>query len=398
MLCGRDSNGYSEAASKPVTTAFATLESLAIDASSFPSADAHQTTRPTIVATTLTGNSRELIGDALRSVIDWVDWCLVIDTGVTDDTIELARAVAGGKLVIRKFPWANDFAKARNFALDAATEIGADWAMTLDTDERILLNSVDVHAVLQMTEIDTVRVWKQGGDYAKERFFRLPAVGRWVGPTHEAFMQSVRGTVDLEGASFTELPKSSEQLKQKLMRDVAILNRYSAEHPEDGRWFYYLGDSYDALGRKEEAISTFRRCSEIAAPDEEGAWAMYRAAQCLLELNRPDEAIAAIGAGMARHAGLGELPWLAGYAAWQAGRADQAAYWAFVAITLGKYSGVGDIVQRRGFCHEPGLWEGPFDILRFALRKLGDDAGADDAEHNYHEAKAARLARHKNQT
>ena len=58
---------------------------------------------PTIVSTTLTGSNREIIADALRSVVDWVDWCLVIDTGISDDTLEIARAVVGDKLVVRQF-------------------------------------------------------------------------------------------------------------------------------------------------------------------------------------------------------------------------------------------------------------------------------------------------------
>jgi len=49
-------------------------------------------------------------------------------------------------------------------------------------------------------------------------------------------------------------------------------------------------------------------------------------------------------------------------------------------------------VARVGFRHPPGLWEGPYDVLRFALRKIGDDAGADEAERLFLEAKAAREA------
>src|SRR6187401_2694488 len=86
-----------------------------------------------IASTTLTGNSSGVIADALRSVVDWVDYCLVVDTGITDDTLDVARQVAGSKLVVRSFPWQDDFAAARNFALQAAAELGAAWAVTLDT-------------------------------------------------------------------------------------------------------------------------------------------------------------------------------------------------------------------------------------------------------------------------
>ena len=102
-----------------------------------------------IVSTTLVGNNVDIVADALRSVVDWVDLCLVIDTGSTDGTLEVARSIAGAKYVERVFPWINDFAAARNFALAAAAELGANWAITVDTDERIIPKGEDLRAVLR---------------------------------------------------------------------------------------------------------------------------------------------------------------------------------------------------------------------------------------------------------
>src|SRR5580704_4221456 len=108
-----------------------------------------------LLSTTLTGNSEPMIGDALRSVVPFVDLCVVIDTGVTDETLRVAREVAKDKLVIRTFKWIDDFAAARNFALDVAWEVagataspGDAWAIGVDTDERIQTNGEDVRAVL----------------------------------------------------------------------------------------------------------------------------------------------------------------------------------------------------------------------------------------------------------
>lgn len=347
--------------------------------------------RVTIVATTLTGNSHNIIGDALRSVVDWVDWLLVIDTGITDNTLAIAHEIAGNKLLVREFPWRDDFAAARNFALAAAAETGADWAVGLDSDERLEHGGVDVRSQLAAAEADVLHVAHANGTYAKERFFRLPVRGRYVGLTHEAFnSEGSLGT--LEGVRFDELPKSEEGYRGKAERDVALLTRYTAEHPDDPRWFYYLGDSLSGLERYDEAIAAFRVCSSLDGWDEEGAWALYRAAECLLKLDRPAEAVEACAAGMARHAGLAELPWLAAYASWHAGTPAQAVYWARQAITWGHFNGAGGSVPRSGFRHPPALWEGPYDVLRFALRRVGDDTGADEAERLFHEAKAAREA------
>jgi tetratricopeptide (TPR) repeat protein len=348
--------------------------------------------RPVIVTTTLTGNNADIIADALRSAVAWVDWCLVIDTGVTDDTLDIARQVAGDKLVVRQFPWRDDFAAARNFALDAAAEFGADWAITLDSDERLEFGEIDLHAALAAASADSFHVKHVNGIYGKERVFRLPARGRYLGPTHEAFIRATGGTDTLDGVLFDELGKTHQQYRHKAERDIAILTRHTAAHPNDPRWFYYLGDSLAGLGRLDEAIAAFRRCASLKGWDEEGAWAMYRAAECLLKLDRPAEAVEACAAGLARHAGLAELAWMAAYASWHANRPHQAVYWAVQSVAMGQFAGAGATVPRIGFRHPPALWEGPYDVLRFALRAIGDEAGADDAERLYHEARAAREA------
>jgi tetratricopeptide (TPR) repeat protein len=346
---------------------------------------------PTIVATTLSGNAEADIRNALRSVVDWVDWCLLIDTGISDNTLRIAQKVAGPKLVVRTFPWTDDFSAARNFALEAAQELSADWAMTLDTDERIVLQGLDIRKALREATADTLHVRHIAGTYGKERFIRLPARGRWNGPTHEAYSGGGR-TETLPLAMFDELGKDAAQYRRKAERDVAILTRHIAQHPSDPRWHYYLGDSLAGLQRHEEAVAAFRACAALRGWDEESAWALYRAGESLIALGRPVEAIEACAEGMSRHAGLGELPWLAAYAAWKAGRPQQAVHWARVSVILGHYLGSGATVPRIGFRHPPALWEGPFDVLRFALRQIGDDAGADEAEQLYEAAKRAREA------
>ena len=62
--------------------------------------------------------------------------------------------------------------------------------------------------------------------------------GRYVGPTHEAFFSDAGPTRTLKGVRFDELAKSEESYRHKAERDVAILTRYTAEHPDDPRWFY----------------------------------------------------------------------------------------------------------------------------------------------------------------
>lgn len=345
---------------------------------------------PFLISVTLTGNAETLIEDALRSVLPWVDACLIVDTGATDNSIAAARAVAGAKYRGATFSWIDDFAAARNYGFEVAAATGAAWAVILDTDERIDSGHVDVRLALARSSDSILLVPHDSRTYAKERFFRLPVPGHFVGPTHEYFQQEQGTRGELAGVRFQEEPKSEAGYRVKFERDLDILQRCVRDGPENARWLYYQGDALQNLGQHVEAIESFRRCSALSHWDEEAAWACYRAAQSFIALSEWHEAVSSCAAGLARHAGMAELPWLAAYASWEVGNAAQAAYWAQSAIAVGQFVGVGGAIPRVGFRHPPALYEGPYDVLRFALRALGDGAGADEAERLYHQARAAR--------
>jgi len=350
-----------------------------------------------IVATTLTGNNESVIVDALRSVVDWVDVCLVIDTGVSDGSLQRAREIAGSKYAERKLAWSDDFSAARNFALDAALELGGTWAVTLDTDERLQLEMasdgtslIDVRAELARATEGVLYVADGGKNYVKERFFRLPMSERWSGPTHEAFAAYKVGFRTLRGMTFSELAKSPEAYARKFRHDVEVLHRHIEAHPKDPRWHFYLGESHRNLRENEQAVAAYDACAALRGWDEESAWACFRAAECLCALERYEAALDRLCAGHARHAGMAELTWLAGFVCYKLGRDVQAIYWAQLAIVHGLFRGDGASIPRIGFRDPAGLWEGPYDVLRWAEKRRGNASAAAIAERLWAEAKAAR--------
>ncbi len=328
----------------------------------------------------MTGNSEAVIAGAIASVAPWVDTVLVIDTGVTDKSLQIARDIAGGKLVVRGFPWIDDFAAARNFALAASHETGADWAVMVDTDETIDLGGVDARAAIESAAVPHLMLSHESGTYSQARFFRLPAVGKYVGPTHEAYAPYVGGAEPLEGAVFRDKPKTETQTRAKAERDVRVLRAHILQHPDEPRWLYYLGDALQVLGRLDEAIETYRARADRRGWAEESAWACYRMAECYCGQGRWAQAVDACASGLARHAGIGELAWLAGYASFKGGESQQAVWWARQAIALGCYAGCGPQVRRTLFRYPFGLYEGPYNVLHFALKTLGDEVGAADAD------------------
>jgi glycosyltransferase involved in cell wall biosynthesis len=74
-------------------------------------------------------NEERCIGRCLTSAAPYVDELLLLDTGSTDRTIDIAQE-AGARVV--HFQWIDDFAAARNAALDT---VDTSWRIILDADE-----------------------------------------------------------------------------------------------------------------------------------------------------------------------------------------------------------------------------------------------------------------------
>jgi len=86
-------------------------------------------------------NEARCIERCLSSARTQVDTMLVLDTGSDDDTVERARG-AGAR--VAHFPWCDDFAAARNAALE---EANADWSLVLDADEWIADGAASLQAL-----------------------------------------------------------------------------------------------------------------------------------------------------------------------------------------------------------------------------------------------------------
>ncbi|MBP2666248.1 MAG: sunS 1, partial [Firmicutes bacterium] len=83
----------------------------------------------TISLCVITKNEQEHLARCLGSVKNYVHEMIVVDTGSSDDTLSIAQSLGAQTF---HYPWTNNFAAARNFALDQAV---GDWIVFLDADE-----------------------------------------------------------------------------------------------------------------------------------------------------------------------------------------------------------------------------------------------------------------------
>jgi glycosyltransferase involved in cell wall biosynthesis len=118
---------------------------------------------PSLSATIITLNEAANIERAVRS-LGPADEIVVVDSGSTDGTVEIARRL--GATVIEN-PW-EGFAAQKNLA---AAKAGHDWILSLDADE-------ELNADAQQA----VRDWKQSSPKAAAYCFarRARYLGRWI--------------------------------------------------------------------------------------------------------------------------------------------------------------------------------------------------------------------------
>ena len=100
-----------------------------------PAVAAERQKEPTISLCMIVKNEEAFLEQCLKSIKDYVDEIIIVDTGSTDRTVEIAERFTDK---IYFHAWENSFSKARNQSLAYAT---GDWIFIMDADEEMLTGS-----------------------------------------------------------------------------------------------------------------------------------------------------------------------------------------------------------------------------------------------------------------
>ncbi len=119
------------------------------------------------------------------------------------------------------------------------------------------------------------------------------------------------------------------------------------------------------------------------------SWAGYLGAIEASELTDWELAIVSCTQAMRECPAMVELPWYAAYCASRAGDHLRAIAFAHMAIALADRQ-MPPTTYPSWMRHPPAWNEGPYDVLRFAYRSIGDDVRADWAEGIYRQLVASR--------
>ena len=204
-------------------------------------------------------NAAEDFRRSLESVAKFVDEIVVVDTGSTDETVEVAKNF-GAKIFHE--PWQDDFSAPRNVALREAT---GDWVVFLDADEyfvngcaKNLRTAVKLAQKAQVPglAVKWVNVDADNGNavinasYVLRIFQRTPNV-HYVGKIHEeVFSGEEHLTLVMAPAELLTLNHtgySATLSRAKAERNLKLLLEELATSDKPERIYSYLTDAYYAL-------------------------------------------------------------------------------------------------------------------------------------------------------
>jgi len=237
-------------------------------------------------------NEEDVLARCLESVKDAVDEMIIVDTGSTDRTKEIAASL-GAK--VYDFEWINHFAAARNFSFKQAT---CDYILWLDADDVLLPE--DLNRLIELKQrddfnYDTVTMkyhlsFDENGNptysYRRNRLVKRSMNFEWFGPVHEYLA--------VYGASYhSDIAVTHRKVRHASDRNLNIyLARLEQGEEFTPRDQFYFANELRDHARYEEAIKWY----DVFLDGKKG-WvedniaACSRKSFCYAELKQNDLAI-----------------------------------------------------------------------------------------------------------
>lgn len=225
-------------------------------------------------------NEEANLAQMLNSVKGVVEEMVVLDTGSSDRTREIAREFGAR---VYSFEWCDDFAAARNECLKYAQ---GDWILVLDADEMLvptiapqILQAIKSEDVLLINLIRQETGASQSPYSLVSRLFRNRPGIRFSRPYHAMVDDSVAEIVKREPnwqiASIPEIAiwhsgyqTNSIAAKNKFQKAQAAMERYISYYPNDAYACSKLGALYVETGQIQRGINLLTRGLNAAAIDD----------------------------------------------------------------------------------------------------------------------------------
>lgn len=228
-------------------------------------------------------NEANKLPRCLSSIQGIVNEIIVVDTGSTDQTTEIAQSFGAQ---VYHYSWNNNFSAARNESLKYAQ---GQWILVLDADE--VLNPESVPALKQAMQrqqalvINLVRqeIGAVQSPYSlMSRLFRNHFGIRFSRPYHSMVDDSVTRLLQREPAwKIINLPEvailhdgyepGAIATGNKLQTAKATMEGYLAIHPDDAYVCAKLGALYNDIGETVKGVALLERGLQVLTQSDQAA-------------------------------------------------------------------------------------------------------------------------------
>lgn len=196
-------------------------------------------------------NEQEFLEDCLESVKGVVDQIVIVDTGSTDNTVDIAKRYGAE---VHQFKWCDDFSAARNESIRYAK---GDWILWMDADERLLPESKPALIRILKPERKPVAYRVHIKNLKKD------GINYFLSDAHRIFNNN-RG-VYFEGIIHEQIAYSVTRLK--------------GEERDSDIFLYHLGYSFKGDKADIKSQRNYKLLTELTKKNPENAYAHYTLAQ-----------------------------------------------------------------------------------------------------------------------
>jgi glycosyltransferase involved in cell wall biosynthesis len=205
-------------------------------------------------------NEEKYVRRCLDSVKDIVNEMVVVDTGSSDKTKEIAMSLGA---YVYDFKWIDDFSAARNFALEKST---GEWNLVLDADEYVTANGKNdilnfIKNNMAIGRIKILSKFTQNSQIRHSQAFvsrLLPKGLYFEGRVHEQIVSNlprINTNVEIVHDGYFET--------NKFERNIRLLLKEIEAKPNDQYVLYQIAKHYKLSNQFDLADEYFSKCYKL---------------------------------------------------------------------------------------------------------------------------------------